>query len=312
MVARSVESRAGQPSPASLETRVRRVMELSLEYIPNPEFEEAGPGSEGEERAPIAPDPGLVRRPRLPPDTPAYLASLYDVPLLSREQERGLFRHMNFLKFKAASLRQRLNPQRPRIELLEQVERLYEQAIDVKNRIIQANLRLVVSIAKRFASRENPLFELVSDGNVTLMRAVEKFDFARGFRFSTYATWSLNRAFARGVPQQRRQRQRFGSLDRRPLDLAADDRADVLVTQAEQVSRHTRVRQMLDVLNDRERHIIISRYGLDERGAPVTCRQLGDELGVSKERIRQIELRALEKLRNAASDEDFEIPALAG
>ena len=312
MVAKSAESRAGQPSTASLETRVRRVMELSLEYIPNPEFEEAGRGSEAEELAPIAPDPGLLRRPRLPPDTPAYLASLYDVPLLSREQERGLFRRMNFLKFKAASLRQRLNTQRPRIELVEQVERLYDQAVGVKNRIIQANLRLVVSIAKRFASRENPLFELVSDGNITLMRAVEKFDFARGFRFSTYATWSLNRAFARGVPQQRRQRQRFGSLDRHPLDLAADDRADVLVAQAEQVSRYTRVRQMLHILNDRERHIIISRFGLDEGAVPATCRQLGDELGVSKERIRQIELRALEKLRNAASDEDLEIPALAG
>lgn len=286
-------------------------MELSLEYIPNPDFEEAGPTSDCDERAPIAPDPGLARRPRLPPDTPAYLASLYDVPLLSRDQERELFRRMNLLKFNAASVRQRLDPERPRRELLEQVERLYEQAVAVKNQIIQANLRLVVSIAKRFASPELPLFELVSDGNITLIRAVEKFDFARGFRFSTYATWALSRAFARGVPQQRRQRERFGSLDGRPLDLATNDRADVLVTEAEQASRQTRVRQMLEVLNDRERHIIISRFGLDERGAPVTCRELGDELGISKERIRQIELRALEKLRNAASDEDFEIPALA-
>src|SRR5207249_326509 len=109
-----------------------------------------------------------------------YLASLYEVPLLTREQEYHLFRQFNYLKFKATRLRRDLDPSRAKSSLMDEIEGLYEQAVQTKNQIVQANLRLVVSIAKRHVNATEDFFQLVSDGNMSLIRAVEKFDYARG------------------------------------------------------------------------------------------------------------------------------------
>ena len=106
-----------------------------------------------------------VRRP-LPP----YLASLYETPLLTREQERHLFRKFNYLKYRAASLREKLNPKRPQLRLMDDIERLYGEAVATKNQIIEANLHLVVSIMKRYVTDNDGTFELISDGNISLMR----------------------------------------------------------------------------------------------------------------------------------------------
>ena len=94
---------------------------------------------------------------------------------------------MNYLKYRATELRERDRPDAGPTADLDEIERLQEEALAVKNQIIRANLRLVVSIAKRHVGPSNNFFELVSDGNMTLIRAVEKFDFARGNKFSTYA-----------------------------------------------------------------------------------------------------------------------------
>ena len=92
---------------------------------------------------------------------------------------------------------------------MDQIEQLYEQAVKTKNRIVQANLRLVVSIAKRHVGTCDDFFSLVSDGNISLMRAVDKFDYARGNKFSTYATWAVIRNFARTIPDEFKHRERF-------------------------------------------------------------------------------------------------------
>src|SRR5438132_527934 len=116
------------------------------------------------------PDPAVVegsRRSRAPEALPAYLAGLYDIPLLSRAQERYLFRKMNYLKYRAHHLREVLDPSHCDAAQLDEIERLQHEALAVKNRIIQANLRLVVSIAKKYVGPTNNLFELVSDGNMS-------------------------------------------------------------------------------------------------------------------------------------------------
>ena len=100
----------------------------------------------------------------------------------------------------ANQLRDQVEPCRARTADLDEIERLQEEALAVKNQIIRANLRLVVSITKRHVGPSNNFFELVSDGNMSLIRAVEKFDASRGFKFSTYATWAIMNNFIRSIP----------------------------------------------------------------------------------------------------------------
>ena len=97
---------------------------------------------------------------------------------------------------------------------MDRIESLYEQAVQTKNEIVQANLRLVVSIAKRHVTASEDFFSLVSDGNMSLIRAVEKFDCSRGNKFSTYASWAIMKNFARSIPDEFKHRDRFRtSLD---------------------------------------------------------------------------------------------------
>ncbi|MCA9249380.1 MAG: RNA polymerase subunit sigma-70, partial [Planctomycetales bacterium] len=160
------------------EMRAKRIAELPLEYMPNPVFTRRNADKVCLGPMPEADTP--PRKVRRPSGLPPYLASLYENPLLTREQEAHIFRKFNYLKYKAAKLRKRLSKSAPKIALMEEIETLYEQAVATKNEIVRANLRLVVSIAKRHIDQHENFFELVSDGNMSLLRAVEKFDFARG------------------------------------------------------------------------------------------------------------------------------------
>jgi len=287
------------------EIRAKRLLESKLEFMYDPAFED--PASIAEILGPF-PGPATgqaARRSRAPEGLPPYLVSLYDVPLLSREQERYLFRKMNYLKYQASKLRETINPERCKAATLDEIERLQEEALAMKNQIIRGNLRLVVSIAKKRVGPSNNFFELVSDGNMSLIRAVEKFDVTRGFKFSTYASWAIMKNFTRSIPEEKNRHDRFVTGHEDMFEIAPDTRTDLY----EQESGHRRsqeiVQGMLDRLNDRERHILISRFGIggaDEQ----TLEQLGRELGVTKERIRQIESRAQEKLRKIAHEERLE------
>jgi RNA polymerase primary sigma factor/RNA polymerase sigma factor len=247
-----------------------------------------------------------ARKVRQPDDLPRYLASLYEVPLLTAEQERHLFRKYNFLKHCAGKLRERLNPQRPKLRLVEEIERLHAEAVDVKNQIIRANLRLVVSIAKKHARADN-FFDMVSDGNVSLMKAVEKFDYSMGFKFSTYATWAIKKNYARDYVTQARYADRFHTSMDEPLDWTADTRADAYQQERMQEQRAAQVDRVLECLNEREREIIKKRFGLQDYPQGQTLQEVGADFGISKERIRQIETRALEKLREAAAAELMDV-----
>jgi len=293
------------------EMRAKRLMELPLDYIPNEQF--AVIRSAGLEKSilgPAPPNDQPARKPRLPSGLPPYLASLYEIPLLTREQEVHLFRKMNYLKYKAGVLRGRLDPSRPRAALMDQIEALYDEAVATKNEIISANLRLVVSIAKRHVGSTENFFELVSDGNMSLIRAVEKFDFARGNKFSTYASWAIMKNFARTIPDEHRHRDRFRTSHGEMFGTTEDARTDQFEQESAQLQREAQVEMILERLDEREQQIIISRFGLRRGHEPRTLKEVGAELGVTKERIRQIEARALSKLRKAAQEENIEIPGL--
>lgn len=302
--------------------RTRRIMDLPLDYIDSPEFDMIRSG--GDESKVVGPLPAPAknkdkdgkpikrrgRRPAIPADLPAYLAGLYEVPLLTRDQEIHLFRKMNYLKYKAAKLRDQLDPARPKAHLMSRIERLYDEAVETKNQIVSSNLRLVVSIAKRHVSATNNFFELVSDGNLSLIQAVEKFDYTRGNKFSTYASWAIIRNFARTIPDEHRRLERFRPSDSEFFDAAVDERSDVVLEEKHQMERESQVKQFLQELDMREKQILVSRFGLDRQREPRTLREVGVEVGVTKERIRQIEARALSKLRKVAEEEKLEIPGL--
>jgi RNA polymerase primary sigma factor len=300
---------AGRSASAILrainEMRANRLLEQKIEAMPHPSFDD--PKAHAEILAPM-PQPAearAARKVRAPEGVPPYLASLYDVPLLSREQEAHLFRKMNFLKYRAIRLRDAIDPARASGAVLDQIDRLLEEALAVKNQIIRANLRLVVSIAKKHVGRSDNFFELVSDGNMSLIRAVEKFDYARGNKFSTYASWAIMKNFIRSIPIENHRRDRFVTGHEDLFEAAADNRSDEHEYETSQRRMRDAVKGMLGKLDDRERRIIISRFGLDGAGEQ-TLEQLGRELGVTKERVRQLEARAQNKLRKIAIDEKLE------
>jgi RNA polymerase sigma factor (sigma-70 family) len=277
--------------------RAKRILDQNIEYIYDPSFETPVAATF---LGPMPERPRTSPKFRVPADVPPYLANLYaGAPLLSREQETHLFRKMNYLKFRASKLRQTVDPAHASEPLLDEIERLQEAALDVKNQIIGANVRLVVSIVKTRMGPNKNFFEMVSDGNMSLIRAVERFDFSRGFKFSTYATWAIVNNFSRTMPEDKRRQDRFVTGLEELLDSAASHRRDEEDYESDHRHNQQAVHAMLDRLDDRERRIIVSRYGIGGANE-LTLVQLGEELGITKERVRQIQSRAQDKLRKFA------------
>ena len=236
---------------------------------------------------------------RTPRDLPDFLRELYRTPLLSKGRERALFLKLNCLKHQYTQARRRLEPELVRGRDLRGIEVLLTRIADARNAILQANLRLVVSVARRHLRPGVMLNELISDGSMTLMRAIDGFDISRGHRFSTYATLALMKGFARSVPAMLAANRRCEG-DPQTLEAIADAHQPSAVgrlAQSEQVT------QLLGRLSDRERIIVAAHFGLDDADNPSSYDQVGERLGLSRERVRQIEQLALAKLRSALQPE---------
>jgi RNA polymerase primary sigma factor/RNA polymerase sigma factor len=292
------------------EIRAARVMDLSLDYIGNEQFVSLRSKKKEAKILGPLPDRDLpMKKPRLPDGLPSYLASLYEVPLLTRDQEAHLFRKMNYLKYKASTLRAQLDLNQPKNEVLDQIEKLCDELVTTKNQIIRANLRLVVSVTKRYVGPAGDFFELVSDGNMSLIRAVEKFDFSRGNKFSTYASWAIIKNFSRSISTAFSHRDRFSTSHAEIFSTVADARADYCEQESAQIQRESQVQGLLKRLDERERQIVVSRFGLTRGHEPLTLKQVGAAIGVTKERVRQIQFRAMNKLIKAAQEDRIEAPA---
>ena len=290
------------------EVRAELMLHEPIDFMDSPEFHVLDA-----ETVILAPPPandrseGLVKA---PPGLPPYLDSLYAIPLLNKEEEVYYFRKMNYLKCRAAELQKGLDPVRPKTRDMDEIERLVKQAGEVKNFLIRSNLRLVVSIAKKHMKPNVSFFEMVSDGNMSLLRAIEKFDYMRGFKFSTYASWAIMKNYARSIPAEYTQMDRFRTGADELFSQSTDRRTDGVAEEAVNQKQHVALMGILSQLPTRERDIIVSRFGLSEGAGPLTLEQVGTKLGVTKERIRQLEARALEKLRKIAETERLDIPGI--
>jgi RNA polymerase sigma factor (sigma-70 family) len=290
------------------EMRAKRLIDQPIEFMYHASFEAPnadelilGPVPQNAEKHPAF---------RAPPGLPPYLAQLYSIPLLSKEQEAYHFRKMNYLKFRAARLRDQLDVSRAKTRVMDQIERCLDEAVEVKNLLIRSNLRLVVSIAKKHVKPNGNFFEMVSDGNISLIRAIEKFDFSRGFKFSTYATWAIMKNYARSIPAEHNLLDRYRTGSDEFFMSSPDQRSDQFEQELVNHRQHEAIIQILNRLDERERNIIMYRFGLNQDTEPQTLEQLGGRFGVTKERIRQLESRALEKLRKIAMDEKLDIPGI--
>ncbi len=238
-------------------------------------------------------------------DLPIHLSRLCEATLLTPDQEVMLFRRMNFLLHQASVHRSLLSRDRPSRVRLELVERLVLMAEWHRDRIVEANLRLVFSIVKKFVNPNNTFDDLLSDGIIGLIRAVEKFDFDRGFRFSTYATQVVRRNSYRTVVEKQQDRQKvIGGLQDMDIEVSDDERSSA-ISEGRWHELRSRLSVMLDDLDRREKLIIRARFSLGSHRKVHTLQSLADRLGISKERVRQLERRAMEKLRLMAGDVEF-------
>ncbi|MEV8539211.1 RNA polymerase sigma factor [Streptomyces sp. NPDC051572] len=325
-----------------------------------PELEE--PTAEAVEPA-EAPEPAVRPRSRVAADNGApssdlfrqYLREIGRIPLLTAAEEVDLARRVEAGLFAEEKLGGATDLDS---QLALDLDKLVVMGRMAKRRLIEANLRLVVSVAKRYVGRGLTMLDLVQEGNLGLIRAVEKFDYARGYKFSTYATWWIRQAMSRALADQARtirvpvhvvelinrvvrvQRRMLQERGYEPtpeevadhLDLAPERVSEVLRLAQEPVSLHAPVGEeddvalgdliedgdatspvesaafillrqhleaVLSTLGERERKVVQLRYGLAD-GRPRTLEEIGRIFGVTRERIRQIESKTLNKLRDHA------------
>jgi RNA polymerase primary sigma factor len=293
-----------------------------------------------------------------------YLKEIGKVPLLSAEEEIELAKTMEdgsvaFEKISIMKKRMEDATEEEKEEIrsdIRELQKLVDAGSDAKKRLAEANLRLVVSIAKRYVGRGMLFLDLIQEGNLGLIKAVEKFDYRKGYKFSTYATWWIRQAITRAIADQARtiripvhmvetinklirvSRQLLQELGREPtpeeiaeeMNMPVDRVREILKISQEPVSLETpigeeedshlgdfikddnvpvpadaaaftllkeQLEEVLGTLTEREQKVLTLRFGLED-GRARTLEEVGKEFNVTRERIRQIEAKALRKLRH--------------
>ncbi len=225
--------------------------------------------------------------------------------LLSAAEERVLFLQYNYARHRVWNSQQEIGPSEPTEDQARQVMRWYRKAIEIREQIAETNLALVLAMAKRTRMSEVDFADLVSEGNMALLRSVDKFDCGRGFKFSTYACRAILKAFSRQGMKLSKYRQRF------PTDFdPAMEKSNHLETVRRTHQRECaeEVKHIVTTndaeLTDVEQTVIHHRFGLDagEDAEPLTLEQVGQIIGVTKERVRQIQNQALDKIRIALEE----------
>ena len=256
-----------------------------------------------------------------------YLKQIGKVSLLNAQQEVDLAMRIEAGLYAEHKLAE--NPDMDK-DLKKALRWVIHDGKRAKNHLLEANLRLVVSLAKRYTGRGMLFLDLIQEGNLGLIRAVEKFDYSKGFKFSTYATWWIRQAITRAMADQARtiripvhmvevinklarvQRQMLQDLGREPIslhtplgedgdsefgDLIEDSEAVVPADAVSFTLLQEQLHSVLDTLSEREAGVVAMRFGMTD-GQPKTLDEIGKVYGVTRERIRQIESKTMSKLRH--------------
>lgn len=283
----------------------RRLQAQPIELIDNPHFALDGSESILGDRLLGFGEVNAKAKLSKVPDLPPHLARLCETKLLKPTEEQDLFQRMNYLRHRAQKLLASLDATAANSWDILRVLALLKAADWHRDCVVKANMRLVISIVKKFVNANNAFDDLLSDGIVALMRAVDKFDYDRGFRFSTYATQVVRRNAYRMVVQKQRERMKMvGNLQDNGLDISDEDRAPT-IDEHKWHELRSRLALLMDNLDRREKLIIRARFSLGGHRTVQTLQRLADKLGVSKERVRQLEKRALDKLRGMADEMQF-------
>lgn len=304
-----VASRRPRSPRSSLTTHetelLRSILAEPMDYMHHPDFEKAGAEKRIYEKA--AP----VRRPDVRWYRPLMdelgtkrdaTVRRHDSVVLTAAEERVLFMQYNYARFRVRSMQDALAGRAPSNERAREMLRWHMLAQRYREQIAETNLALVLAMAKRVRLHESEFGDLISEGNMALMRSVDKFDCGRGFKFSTYACRAILKAFSRHGIKVAKHRARFPSEFDPALERS--NHVEEMRTQSARESA-AEVRHIVEAntadLNEIERAVIVHRFGLD---APpdrrqLTLEQVGEVIGVTKERVRQIQNRALEKIKLA-------------
>ena len=289
----------GPDSPTAIQAEWKRRLASPIEFMTSETF--ASPEAEATVLAETLMGTGLAEQIAKPGKVlalPAHLARLCEAKLLTPDEEKALFNRMNFLKYQADQICKTLDGGNSLGWDLRRIDGLLKASDWHRDYIVRSNMRLVISIVKKFVNPQNSFDDLLSDGIVALIRAVDKFDAGLGFRFSTYATQVVRRNTYRRVMEKQAERQRIaGSIHENGIDIS-DDQKESSMSEARWHELRSKLSLMLDHLDRREKLIIRARFSLGGHRRIQTLQRLADKLGVSKERIRQLEKRALDKLRS--------------
>jgi RNA polymerase primary sigma factor len=288
------------------EEKARRIKNLEIRVVANPLFDHPDaeqiimqvlPAKSRREAA-LEKQPAEPLHSRSPNDIPVYLADAFTRRLMPRPLMVDAFRRMNYLKNCASRLQAQLNPATARAPDLERIEKLLSAAAAIRDEILQSHLRVVVHVARKHQQGGEDLFELISDGNLWLMRAVDNFDFSRNVAFNTYLTYVLMKNFAH----------RFGRRPNRAVDrllVAQDDLMDHLGDESQpsvpdavdMLLLQGRLVDAMGRLPRRERDLVAAHYGLAAGQSPSSLSQIAEQMHITKARVRQLEVRALRRLR---------------
>ena len=301
----AVQTIAAPPDRSGeVRSRIRALLASEIAFVPNRCFHESGAEAKILRQPPAGREE--TRFATWPRDLPAHLARLCESALLPAEVEADLFRRMNYLKSRVHALRTQLNPDRPNRRALAAAERFLAEATAIRNRIIRANMRLVIAIIKKFVGPQHSFDDLLSDGTMSLMHAVDKFDYARGFRFSTYAYRAIARNAYRAVLDRQKENSRFGVDPAEALFAVADDRMSGGMSEQTWSLLRNQLAAILERLDRREQLIIRARFALGAHRKVRTFQSLAERLGISKERVRQLQQLAIDKLRQLVSERGAE------
>jgi RNA polymerase sigma factor (sigma-70 family) len=293
---------------AAEETTLRRILSQPMDYIDSKAFYEPDAEHTIYRDAPDIEKPDVSwYRPLMDDQSSRQDSSSRNsgTVLLTAAEERVLFLQYNYARHRVRELQVEIGPNEPDEDQARQILKWYRIALGYREQIAETNLALVLAMAKRTRMSEVDFADLVSEGNMALLRSVDKFDCDRGFKFSTYACRAILKAFSRQGMKLSKYRQRF------PTDFdPALEKSNHLenVRRTHETETAAEIKHIVDnnlaEMSDVEQTVLHYRFGLnaEPESVPLTLEQVGQIIGVTKERVRQIQNKALEKIRTVLEE----------